>query len=564
MFIFQLRAVRSSIPDNFFDGVPLALIQPTTQLINRFIELNPNATLSHRKEFFNMIYYAIPRKEDRYLEDRVYTRNPTQFDIESGFIAVSRFLAIVNTSQATEQNIRTVRLLEENGFIFQKTMTFQLANFYNSNIDFRNYVDQLIGLNNSNPSSRDRLLHITTILSRAEQNMEAAPYDLLGAYLRNIQNYTVENKTEALYRAADFYNRYGVEGLHYIEHFSRHRNVLSSRTTSTWHELTVYDNRQATFTAQRAENLINFMQNFRRMADEVREIKIARSGSVREDIGSIGLGGFRPNQRILEGMNYGQVVTQAMQTMDRFGLDVTDRELLFNFVYAIATIGSEMAAQIHSRLGIVHFARYTQHTLEEIYHNITNPTRDQRPVAFLYMNRQADWNNAFYNDSTQVDSLTRGYRLIIVEDSTDHRFYQSAIQTATRLGPIRAVGIGGHGKPDEIRVGPGRSEESFIDLTDTTEMNLLLDRNILTRDAIIFMIACSTGNTEHGSPIAQETSRALGGRRVFAPSIPTNIREFEFDGTGMITNVHYNEESATRTFSSDLLAIRPRRNVVVE
>ena len=559
MIIFQLQVRRErdpQLPRDFFNDTLPIFSNPVRELIRAVDQNCPNLSRENRNRLIEIIGYAIP-KNHVYIDDRIpMERPPSREEVSRIIQELKSFTAKLDQGEITTQTIETMLRLNQSGG-FSLISLAHLIRPYNADQNFREFIDRIatdVRLRVRNPMLAIHIEQTVEIAQRMAPQVENEVYRLMGQI---IQRGTPEGKEGRCGRAMSAFHQNSIEGLRFLEYNTRNQQHSEADEIEV---RSIYQQTQQFFTFERAQNMLSLLRGIRNLEEEIDHDARVRWGS--EAGFNIHRTRFNFSDAILSGqMNFGQLTVAAMRTMNDLELDHNNRELLFNFIYAISTIGETATRELHNRLGIVHFARYTRHTLEEVLANISTPNRDNRPIAVLAMNREADWNGAFYTRHREIDTLTNGYRLVIVEDTQDQTIFQRIIETATRLGPIKAIGFGGHGAADSIQMGPNRADPNqMIDLSDTMKMNLLLNRNILTPDATLFLIACSTGNTSSGRSIGQEISNSLDGRRLFAPDRPTALDHFEFDQNGEIANVVYRTEEAQRLFERGRMGQIPRRN----
>lgn len=550
MIIFQIHAQRQNreIPPNFLEDTLPVFSKFARELIRVIDQKLPDLNRETRRGIIHAIDDSIPRNHYN-VDGRIRIQSPpSQETISLVIQEIRNFTAKIETGQLNTQNLEAINNLIRNRDMNLRT-AIAVETIQSRDQNIREFVDREIA--NEQRTSTGLAHRITRIVQIAEglgSRSEREAYLLIG---QMIQNRDAREQRSRFAEAGSILETHGVEGLRFLEY-----NTRSQSPRELPEIIQMYRRRRREFSFQSAQNMITIIRGIRTFESELMGAARAQWG---EDASfRVPIHRFDFSSEILQGRkNFGQLTVQAMQTMNELGLDHNNRELLFNFIYAISTIGEVATRELHNRTGIVHFARYTRHTLEEVLSNIVNTNRDQRPVALLAMNREADWNGAFYAQSEQIETLTRGYRLIIVENSTDQELFRRTIEAATRLGPIRALGFGGHGNAQSIQVGPDITNPShMINISDTRNIGLLLGQNILTQDAAIFLMACKTGDTQNGQPIGQQISNSLEGRKLFAPNQPTRLDHFEFDQSGMIIDVVYGDPAAREQFQG---RITPRR-----
>jgi hypothetical protein len=215
------------------------------------------------------------------------------------------------------------------------------------------------------------------------------------------------------------------------------------------------------------------------------------------------------------------------------GVKIEDREVFLNFAYAQDKIGEEKAIALHKAFGIEYFARYSQEELDDAYAQIRKMLtgEDTRPVLFRVYNKY-DWNKAFYSSDMSKVVEKGYYQVIPIEVETEGEFFEMARRIG-RYSKVSAALFGGHGEAGNLRLGPGESEEYFLDLTDKKEFELL--EQILGENPLIILEACSTGK-ELGPKVSKEL-----GATVFAPKAPSSLLGFGFAANGRIKSVRYSK-----------------------
>ncbi|MBN2121922.1 hypothetical protein JW721_02605 [Candidatus Micrarchaeota archaeon] len=218
------------------------------------------------------------------------------------------------------------------------------------------------------------------------------------------------------------------------------------------------------------------------------------------------------------------------------GVTIEDKEVFLNFAYAKETIGAQKAKAIHREYGIEYFARYSEEELENLYDHIGERT-DERPLLLIAQNKN-DFNGTFYHSlsrKVRKPMLEDGhYNVIFFEAESEYEFYELAKKFSQKYFGISALWIGGHGEEGSVRFGPGWQEENFLDLRDEAEMAGL--HGLFAKEALVILDSCSTGANEEA--VGALISR-LWGAELFAPKLPTNMKEVIRDGDGRITDVQY-------------------------
>ncbi|MBI4447453.1 DUF4347 domain-containing protein [Candidatus Woesearchaeota archaeon] len=118
---------------------------------------------------------------------------------------------------------------------------------------------------------------------------------------------------------------------------------------------------------------------------------------------------------------------------------------------------------------------------------VTNFEDSAKPNAVIILPSN-DWNNAFANDPSIAfyKDLLKNYDTWVRVAETDQEVYQS-LQT---IPNIELLILSGHGEKKALHIGYGNEEENYIDTSDKELKGYLKN---LSKDATIFLNACSTG-----------------------------------------------------------------------
>lgn len=262
-------------------------------------------------------------------------------------------------------------------------------------------------------------------------------------------------------------------------------------------------------------------------------------------------------------LNIPQYFDQARTLVRSLNIsDPNTHEVAANLAYGISILGADRVSQMYRDFGVVYFLRYTPQTLNESYRNLYSPNpNDSRPPLLLCGNRY-DYSGAFYNSSTEFESLIRGYRITIVESENRSDLYSRMREVARRVGLIDTLFLNGHGAPDAILLGREGSNRSSpapisdffassapsvdvrLNLSDRAEIVSQLGSGVFTSNPTFVLFACSTAQ---GSNDIFLESNSIGimlsesfNARLFAPtevSFPGfNIR---FDISSKIRDVSF-------------------------
>jgi len=212
------------------------------------------------------------------------------------------------------------------------------------------------------------------------------------------------------------------------------------------------------------------------------------------------------------------------------GADCDDVIICLNFAYGIALLGEEKTRELYYDMGIEYFARYSKETLSALQKNL-DESGSNRPVLLALFNKN-DHNGAFYNRGRKLDSLTKYYRVFIVESSEEEQLYRYIENIGKIYGKIAAGVIAGHGEKTAVQF--GNEEKGSIDLSDEEELADI--KRYFIETPIIVFDSCSTGEDE--TAIAGLVSRILFAK-VFAPIAPNSETTYYVDDYVGITNVTY-------------------------
>ncbi|MBN2121918.1 hypothetical protein JW721_02585 [Candidatus Micrarchaeota archaeon] len=218
------------------------------------------------------------------------------------------------------------------------------------------------------------------------------------------------------------------------------------------------------------------------------------------------------------------------------GVTIEDREVFINFAYAQGTIGAQKTRELYNEFGIEYFARYSKKELESLYGHIGDKA-DGRPLLLVMQGKYDDIGVLYDAQMFGVrrELVEKGYyNIIFVEAENEREFYEKAEKFGEKYFGISALMIGAHGTADSIRLGPGSSEESLLDLTDEAEMRAL--RPLFSEDLTIVLNSCSTGKGKES--IGPRISRTWGAT-LFAPELRTRITSFELTGEGELIRPIY-------------------------
>ncbi len=209
--------------------------------------------------------------------------------------------------------------------------------------------------------------------------------------------------------------------------------------------------------------------------------------------------------------------------------------------------------------------------LAQLLHNRANPTEvDSRPTA-VAVYPKSDWNGQFTGTASQLQDLTKAYRLMFYQVETDAEF-GGAVKHATQNKPADLVIIGGHGEAtltafgadDPARLPPamrkrlegGRmgpkeqeklmarlavvNEEKYLDFSDADIVAGIKDR--IGKGANVVVMSCSTGKGgATGNNIANFLHGLLPQAHIHAPTEPVQNSGVVLNDKGLFEKAGFAE-----------------------
>jgi hypothetical protein len=168
-------------------------------------------------------------------------------------------------------------------------------------------------------------------------------------------------------------------------------------------------------------------------------------------------------------------------------------------------------------------------TAMEILHQTETagaPTDDPRPLAVVAYSPE-DWNQAFLN--SQFHRLTRGYRVVYFEASTDEALREGILR-ATESSQAALLVLGAHGSQhlmalgadDPARGAPLAAETAYLSEIDVTEWVARGVGARLVEGAPVVLKSCKTGLGREEPNVANALATVFPGNRIFAPITSTN------------------------------------------
>ncbi|MBS3068086.1 hypothetical protein J4450_05260 [Candidatus Micrarchaeota archaeon] len=208
--------------------------------------------------------------------------------------------------------------------------------------------------------------------------------------------------------------------------------------------------------------------------------------------------------------------------------------VFYNFSYAIEAIGIDKTVELHKKLGIEYFMRYSKKVLEEVYANTQVELPTKKPVLLVTANKN-DPIGAFSDLGVTLEDLTKHYRLIITETDSEDGFYDIVPAIANKYGEIDTLIIAGHGAPTSILLGE-KSDKGRLDLTDEDHLESL--KYYFGQHSKVILAACSSGVDERS--VGALISRALN-VALIAPTKNVQVPSYDLDQEGRIVDVKYED-----------------------
>ena len=174
-------------------------------------------------------------------------------------------------------------------------------------------------------------------------------------------------------------------------------------------------------------------------------------------------------------------------------------------------------------------------TLFELIKNrLTANVPDGRPLAVVIYPK-TDWNTAFEQSAYELQRMTKTYRVLYYEVSSDEQLVES-FREATSGEKASLVKIGGHGVVNALHLGEGESEDRYLDTKDVAEMKKMMGR--IEKNGHLVLLSCSTGyERDKGKKnLANFISRFFPAVTIYAPILPDYIRVL-FDEKGFFYDV---------------------------
>ncbi len=243
-----------------------------------------------------------------------------------------------------------------------------------------------------------------------------------------------------------------------------------------------------------------------------------------------------------EGTRYAMFMSEARDErqgeIDGFravGADKKDRgETALKRAFGDRLVGGKMAQELHEKLGIEEFDRFTPDILGRMHANLDKSRENGKPIL-LDVTARSDHNGAFYRISGWPFFLDH-YKVFIVEAENAEEVRARTEYIARTYGKIAAMIIEGHGEKERILLGY-EGEKRF--LTQSDEKAIAQLKPHLADKPTILLDSCSSG--EDGGSVAATISRALDAT-VLAPAAPAALKGYLVNGdTGELIGAEFED-----------------------
>ena len=548
IFQFSQNAERNTtLPPNFFRGVEPELIQLGRNTIRLFDQNYPTAPQEIRAQFLELVRISLPQHR----ELQIWNPEIRRTNIERTRAGLELIGMMVQSHNIDSNGLQFATEIARAGTGTYRYHAGDALALYNNVPSYRGAFLTLIRTMDKVPTTEE-IINSTRIQSITHSILEIAGSVFKGpnifanseeratfeSFLTQIAPLNLQERQRRLAHASNFSRSFGLAGL---DHVAREYRTDPNAAPYNLEQL------EMRILEVPQQNRTNVFQYSRQIIELDYQIRRERE--------AIGLSnGVFGESRCLEfasilvqnSQTFEQVREEARQLITGFGLDSNNLELTANFAYGIGVLGIERTRELCRTHGMQNFARYTPRTLEAVWQSM-HFNQDQRPIYFLFMNRDSqnergsDWNGSFYLNGPRIETLTIGYRLIIMESPNASDFFTGIIRTAQQYGQIGGWELAGHAGSTVIQTGPNVTNPNHqITITDMNQFQALLARRIFTQNAVGVISGCRTGDTQGNiPPIAQQISRAFGGRPIFAPNVETRTIGFRFDANNLVIGTYY-------------------------
>lgn len=232
---------------------------------------------------------------------------------------------------------------------------------------------------------------------------------------------------------------------------------------------------------------------------------------------------------------------EARKKLESAGVQLT-AENIFNYAYALATVGKKDAATLRIRHGITYFLRYSPKTLKEITMNMDKGHRAGDPVLLVAYGK-GSMNSSLYDEGLELEKLTKGYKVIVVEVNGEEDFFRQAHRVARDHGKINTLVLGGAGQAERILFGEPVTEkgepnpDGVLNARNSAKLaRLKQDLDYSSEMPTVVLSAALVGRGM--DRVSMLLSGALNARS-FAPDAVITQTNYHLDGKGRIARVTY-------------------------
>lgn len=182
---------------------------------------------------------------------------------------------------------------------------------------------------------------------------------------------------------------------------------------------------------------------------------------------------------------------------------------------------------LHRDFGISHFARYPTEVLLRQFEQ-----GDQGEIPYgVIIYPKADYNGVLSTHQGVFAKLLQqaeqvGYALRVAESDSKQNLVSVLNRFRNRYGKIAFAVIGGHGEPDNIRIGRDNNR-GIIYTADISRRAASATQHAFEKNPTIILASCSTGAPDG---IGQEIANL--GATVIAPKKPTDLRGISIKRVG--------------------------------
>ncbi len=227
--------------------------------------------------------------------------------------------------------------------------------------------------------------------------------------------------------------------------------------------------------------------------------------------------------------------------------------------------------EMFNEFGIEHYERFAPEILQQQYDFMNNKEKGKSVLVIL---GKSDYNGAFEShESIYLSLIEKGYRPIFCEAKEEDEFAERFMHGGTLKGSKYAAPemkyagaiFGGHGEPWSLNLDSKGGEKGDVGLEDFMQ-NKGWEHgsfaNKFENNAFNILISCSTGGNKGGKkpPSAENIQNLMqmmwelghsetNDITVFAPTVPTNISNINFDENNYVIGVNWNSAAASANFN---------------